>query len=248
MPVPVLLAPRAWPVHLLVVVALVAAGWLGLWQYHGWQDRREDAARDLTNVDPMPLADAIGPNDPFPGQYVGQPVHLSGTWLPDAEATIEGRTQDDRDGHWVVDFVDIDGSLLPVVRGWSSDTGVTIREVASGTAVVNGWLQPSESGGAADPYPEDWTFPELRIADLAQRFDQDLYGAYVVERLPGATSDGLAQADLDQLPDASRFTAIRNLLYAFEWWFFGGFAVFVWWRWARETVAGTVEAEASAGR
>ena len=48
--------------------------------------------------------------------------------------------------------------------------------------------------------------------------------------------DGLAQADLAQLPDASRFTALRNLLYAVEWWFFGAFALFVWWRWARETV------------
>jgi hypothetical protein len=29
-------------------------------------------------------------------------------------------------------------------------------------------------------------------------------------------------------------TSIRNILYAFEWWFFGAFAVFVWWRWVTE--------------
>ena len=47
------------------------------------------------------------------------------------------------------------------------------------------------------------------------------------------------QADLEQLPDASRFTALRNLLYAMEWWFFGAFAAFVWWRWVtREEARG----------
>ena len=75
--------------------------------------------------------------------------------------------------------------------------------------------------------------PQLRVADLAQRFDEDLYGAYVVVREPG---DGLVAADLQQLPEAGRFTAIRNLLYALEWWFFGAFALFVWWRWAQDTV------------
>ena len=72
------------------------------------------------------------------------------------------------------------------------------------------------------------------MADLAQYFDEDLYGAYVVVRDPGA---GVVPADLEQLPDAGRFTALRNLLYAVEWWFFGAFAAFVWWRWMREESA-----------
>ena len=33
---------------------------------------------------------------------------------------------------------------------------------------------------------------------------------------------GLPAADLDQLPEAGRFTALRNLLYGVEWWVFGG--------------------------
>jgi cytochrome oxidase assembly protein ShyY1 len=101
-----------------------------------------------------------------------------------------------------------------------------------------GWLQPSESTGARDDDPGDNVLPQLRVADLAQHFDEDLYGAYVVARQPGQLPDGLVQADLQQLPDASRFTAIRNLLYAIEWWFFGAFALFVWWRWVRDTTDG----------
>ena len=45
---------------------------------------------------------------------------------------------------------------------------------------------------------------------------------------------GLERAELDSLPRVSRFTAVRNLLYALEWWIFGGFAVFVWWRWRQD--------------
>ena len=40
-----------------------------------------------------------------------------------------------------------------------------------------------------------------------------------------------------QLPDVGRFTALRNLLYAIEWWVFGGFVVLIWWRWLGEQLA-----------
>ncbi len=242
---PVLLAPRSWPAHLLVVAAVLAAGWLGLWQYHGWQDRRDDAASDLTNAAPIPLAAAIGPNDPFPGRYVGQPVEVTGRYIGQT-FWVSGRRHDGREGYWLVDPVLVGDSVLPVVRGWEATPSWGERGPETrGPAALVGWLQPSESTGDVDDDDTDQLLPQLRIADLAQRFDQDLYGAYVVMKDP---PPGVVQADLDQLPDVGQLTAIRNLLYALEWWFFGGFAVFVWWRWAQDTVAETVEAEASAAR
>ena len=103
------------------------------------------------------------------------------------------------------------------------------------------WLQPSEGSGETDPDPADDVLPQVRTADLVQHVDQDLYGAYAVvdpdaaATNPGTT--GLEPADLEQLPDAGRFTAVRNLLYAIEWWVFGGFAAFVWWRYVRDATA-----------
>ncbi len=35
----------------------------------------------------------------------------------------------------------------------------------------------------------------------------------------------------------SSFTGLKNLLYAIEWWIFGAFAVFIWWRWRRDAHA-----------
>jgi surfeit locus 1 family protein len=235
--VPALLAPRYWANHLLLVVLLVAAGWLGLWQYDGWQARREAEARDLTQVAPIPLADAIGPDDPFPGELVGQPVEVHGAYVGNT-FWISGRQHEGQDGYWVVDPVRVAGSVLPVVRGWEATPSWGQRGPEPRGAVdLVGGLQPSESAGVSDDDPGDNVLPQLRVADLAQHFDEDLYGAYVVARQPGQHPDGLVQADLQQLPDASRFTAIRNLLYAIEWWFFGAFALFVWWRWVRDTTA-----------
>ena len=239
-----LLAPRYWGYHLVVVAALVAAGLLGLWQYHGWQERRAAEARDLTQVAPIPLADAIGPDDPFPGTLVGQPVEVHGTYLGNT-FWVSGRQHEGRDGYWVVDPVRVGDSVLPVVRGWEATPSWGQRgPEPSGPADLVGWLQPSESTGARDDDPTDRLLPQLRVADLAQYFDEDLYGAYVVTRDPGA---GVVQADLEQLPDASRFTALRNLLYAVEWWFFGAFAAFVWWRWVREETEEPATAEVAAG-
>jgi surfeit locus 1 family protein len=233
--VPELLAPRYRAVHLLALVAVATAGALGFWQYDAWHSRREAEAVDLTRVEPEPLAAVMGPDDPFPGTKIGQPVVLDGTWVPGGTLYISGREHDGRDGFWVVTPLAITGAddpALPVVRGWVADPA-DAPPAPSGTAEFVGWLQPAEGTGASDDDPADDVLPQLRIADVIQHVDQDLYGAYVVAADP---ADGLEQADLDQLPDAGSFTALRNLLYALEWWVFGAFAIFIWWRYLRDTV------------
>lgn len=234
---------------LLALVLSGVAGWLGVWQLDAWQTRRQAEARDLTTLEPRALADVIGPDDPFPGTEVGRPVKVTGEWVPDGTVQVSGRVQDGREGYWSVTPLAVGGAGGPailVVRGWSPTPDVA---PPAGTATVTGWLQPPEASGAVDDDPTDDVLPELRIADAVQRVDQDLYGAYVVldpartAPTPGSSSH-LEPASLASLPDVGRFTALRNLLYAFEWWFFGGFALFVWWRWDRDA---RVAAEAGAG-
>jgi surfeit locus 1 family protein len=250
--VPELLAPRYWAVHLLALVAVATAGALGFWQYDAWHSRREAEAVDLTRVEPEPLAAVMGPDDPFPGTRIGQPVVLDGTWVPGGTLYVSGREHDGRDGFWVVTPLAITGDddpALPVVRGWVADPA-DAPPAPSGTGEFVGWLQPAEGTGASDDDPADDVLPQLRIADVIQHVDQDIYGAYAVvadDVAPGAwpvgptaTNDGtagLARAGLEQLPEASTFTAVRNLLYAVEWWVFGLFAAFIWWRWTQDARA-----------
>jgi surfeit locus 1 family protein len=229
------LAPRFWGVHLLALVCVVAAGWLGAWQYGAWQERRAAEAADLTQLDPIPLEEAMGPDDPFPGDLVGHPVVVDGTWVPDGTVFVSGREHDGRNGYWAVTPLAVsapDGPALPVVLGWVPSPE-SAPPAPNGPAELEGLLQPPEGSNDVDQDPDDDVLPQLRIADLIQHVDQDLYGAYVVAADP---PDGLEQADLAQLPDAGSFTALRNLLYALEWWGFGAFAIFIWWRYLRDTV------------
>jgi hypothetical protein len=100
--------------------------------------------------------------------------------------------------------------------------------------------------GAPDPDPSDDVVPELSVTDLLQRSRRDLYSGYVVatdRAVPGGLAPstgmtGLAAVTSEHLPGADSATALRNLLYAFQWWVFGAFAVFMWWRWLQEDVLG----------
>jgi surfeit locus 1 family protein len=129
-----------------------------------------------------------------------------------------------------------------VVRGWAPTADAPAAEAApTGPVRVTGWLQPAEGAGIQDPDPADDVLAELRIADAIQRVDQDLYGGYVIaDELsgPGAAdaTAALEPVTPGSLPEPSSFTALRNLLYAVEWWVFGAFALFVWWRWVNDEV------------
>jgi surfeit locus 1 family protein len=228
--VPPALAPRLWWGHALVLAAVVGAGLLGFWQVEAWQERRAAEARDLTETEPVALGDVFGPDDPFPGDRVGQPVTLTGRWLGET-VFVDGREHEGTDGFWRVDLLGLDdGAAIPVVTGWlaTPDDAGAIDDAGPG---LTGWLQPTEGAGVPDADPTDDVYPQLRTADLVQLVDEDLYSGYVVAR---DGLGGMPAADLAALPEVGRFTAIRNLLYGIEWWVFGGFAVFLWWRWLRD--------------
>ena len=232
---PGLLADVAAAALALVLVALAA--WLGYWQYDAWQTRRAAEARDVTRIEPVPMTGLIGSDDPFPGREVGRPVGVTGSWL-EGGFWVQDREYDGRPGYWAVNPLAVTGeeAAVLVVRGWAAEPDDALLETA-GEAEVVGWLQPPEGSSAVDDDAGDDVFPEIRVADAVQRVDTDLYSAYVVtdpERTEGVT-DGLEPAELDSLPRVDRFTALRNLLYALEWWFFGAFALFIWWRWRTDS-------------
>jgi len=225
----------------LMLVAVGAAVGLGVWQYQAWQERRSAEAVDLTRNAPEALTSVMGADDPFPGDQVGQPVTWAGTWLPDSTVLVSGRRHEGREGFWVVTPLTTGGPgdpAVPVVRGWTPSAD-EVPAAPTGEGEVEGWLQPPEGDGSVDDDPTDDVYPQLRVADIAQRVDGDLFSAYAVatsrQADPAAAgTTGLETADLEELPPAGRFTALRNLLYALEWWVFAFFAFYIWWRYVRD--------------
>jgi surfeit locus 1 family protein len=240
------LAPRYWGAHLLMLVAVVACLMLGKWQLDVWHDHRSDAAAAVTREDPVPLDDVLGPDAAFPASGVGRPVLVEGRWDPGHTVYVADRPRDAPTGVWVVTpVITGSGSAIPVVRGWTS-APQGASAAPTGRASLVGLLQPSEDTGVIDDNTRDDVIPELSTTELLPRASYDLYGGYVVatdRELPSGTPAATGMAGLQAVtpahlpgPDAS--SGLRNLLYGFQWWVFGAFAVFIWWRWVQEDVLG----------
>ncbi len=223
----------------LTLVLVGIAGLLGKWQYDAWQASREAEARDLTGITPVPLTDVMGNDDPFPAPDLGRPVEVTGEWL-DGGFWVADREQGGRSGYWAVEPLQVGDAAVLVVRGWAPEPEADLLGVA-GEADLTGWLQAPDGSLVTDDDPDDEVFPEIRVADAVQRVEVDLYSAYLIAQEP---ADGLEAAELEALPTPSRATGIRNLLYAVEWWVFGGFAAFIWWRWRRDATAPEISSSA----
>lgn len=238
-----LLRPRYWPGHVVMLVCVGIAVGLGLWQLDAWSARRADAARDISNATPVALDSVMTGDSQFPGRDVGRPVELTGTWTTGETVYVSDRYLDDEKGYWVVTPVHVDGSesVMPVVRGWSPQPSAP---APSGPVDIVGWLQATEGTGAPDSDPRDDVITSMRLASLVEHVDADLYSGYVVARdQDPRPSDGLEPVTASAIPEVSGFTALRNFLYAIEWWVFGIFALFVWWRWCSDTLNPPVEPE-----
>jgi surfeit locus 1 family protein len=231
-----LIRPKFWPGHFAMVVCLAVAVGLGLWQYDAWGQRRADAAKDISNEPAIALSRVMTGDSAFPGRSVGRPVTFSGSWLGDDTVYVSDRYLDGRQGYWVVTPVLVSGadSAMPVVRGWSAKPEVA---APTGAVQVTGWLQATEGNGPFDKDPDDDIIPTMRIASLVEHVDADLYSGYVVARDVSTGGSDVSPVTAASVPKVNGFTALRNLLYAIEWWVFGAFAVFIWVRWCRDTFA-----------
>lgn len=223
----VLLRPRAWGAHLLLLLALAVTIAAGIWQWDVWGGHRAQAAQHLSRAAPTPLSKVMGGDSAFPADGAGKPVSLTGRWMPGSTMYVEHSQRHGRPGYLVVTPVLVGRSAMPVVRGWSPTTHAP---AVHGSVRVAGWLQSSADSGEADLNPNDDVISSLSIASMLQHVPKDLYSAYVVaSRISPDT--GALPLVRPLPPGVSGFTGLRNLLYALQWWIFGVLAIYIWVRW-----------------
>lgn len=223
---PVLLAGTA-----VVAVAVLITALLGWWQLASWRDAQAADAADRLDREPVALAEVLGPDEALAGTDVGVPVRAVGRYASaPRQFLVSGREHGGSDGYWVLSPFEVEatGSSLLVVRGWTADAG-ELPPVPTGRVAETGVLQPGEEGSGT--VTAGRVVPAVRIPALVGELDTDLYGAYLLRTgdQPADPAVGLEPVPPAR-PDASWSAGLRNLTYAAQWWAFGAFACFWWWR------------------
>lgn len=219
-----------------VVVVIVCTA-LGFWQWS-----RAFAYAPATTDDPaVALAEVIAPAES--SNASGTRVEVTGAWADADAAVVPGRYVEDQDAELVVMALDVpqpDGGTgrLAVLVGWASPENaadaVAAARAAVGTEVtITGYLRGSEA------IRDDIDVPAVEIdgasyvsamstPELANLWGGTLYALPMVADVP------LEPLSAMPAPEVDRDLNLRSLLYAFEWWIFAGFAVFIAWRWLRD--------------
>ncbi|PJI94851.1 cytochrome oxidase assembly protein ShyY1 [Luteimicrobium subarcticum] len=211
---------------------------------------------------PQGLGTVLPPQSTFTNAMVGELVEVSGAYEPDGQVLVPGRALDGRTGYLVVtplrvtddgtggaSWADLSGApVLPVVRGWVAGTDTPTPPVPpAGTVHLTGYLQASEATTADDGLPAGQT-RSVSSGALANRWGGPIYAGYLVVR-PAADGGGTGAPTVTDAADAPVGVLValprpvaegaggvnfQSLSYAFQWWLFACFAVFVWWRIVRD--------------
>jgi surfeit locus 1 family protein len=230
------LRPGLIGLHLFAVAAVVFCIFMGLWQLGVYDSRQEHEQADRHDVPRVALSELWGPDDSFESRLNNRPVTVEGTFAPaDKQVWVRGKQQDGRTGSWLLAPVLVDGDdhALLVVRGWSPAV-TEFPAVPAGTVTLEATLQPGEAGGEAYD-PDRREIGSVRIPALTNELPYDLYSGFAIST--SAEASGGLELATPPAPGISWTVGLRNLAYAVQWWVFGAFALFMWWRMVTESVA-----------
>lgn len=230
--------PRVIGLHLFAIAAIGFCLFMGTWQLGVYDDRQADEGDARPGASAVPIAEVWSPDGVFTKDLDQQPVTVTGTFRPAAEQFwVTGRDQGDGTGAWLVAPVTVQGAELFVVRGWAPQTSDPAAfDVPTGEASLQAVLQPGEASGSG------WdaatrTIGALRIPTLLNELGyDDLWSGYAIST-EAAVPAGLEAVEVPEA-DVSWTAGGRNLGYGLQWWVFAAFALFMWWRMAREIVLG----------
>lgn len=229
-------ALRPWWIvsHLFVLALVVAMVNLGLWQLQRLDEVTTRNAQLAERLDrPEAPLDQVVPDGARASEVVDRRVVARGTYRPDEQVLIRGRSLDDAPGSWVVVPFETDtGQVVAVNRGWIRNDGrhqavpEEYRAVPEGPVEVHGLLLAAQERGPLGP-----TDPPGNRLDSLARLDLDRLDAQVEgDLLPvwiqltaaeaGAPDPSPTRLDLPVVDDRG-----PHLSYAVQWFVFTAIAV-----------------------
>jgi surfeit locus 1 family protein len=229
-----MLKPRWLGLLGVLVVLLVAFTFLGLWQLSVARDdaRREALAQAPTQA-AVALDQVLRPHTAFPAEASGRPVTMTGTYDASGQVLVVDRRLNGVSGSWVVTPLVVDGSgaRIAVLRAFVPDeSGTGPAPAATAPLTVTGTLAPSESPSSASL--PDGQLGSVDLARLVNVWPGELYNAFVFATAESPdVSPGVQRVPPPAIPTGLTW---RNAAYALQWWVFGLFAAYMWWRMVRD--------------
>lgn len=224
---------------MFAATAITFSVFMGLWQLGLYDTRQVGERADRQDVPTVPLTEVWSPGEPFMGSINHRPVTVEGEFADAGEQLwVRAKEEAGRTGFWLVApfFVTAGDPAAPpalmVVRGWSTGTD-SVVDVPDGPQEIRVILEPGEAGnGSLDA---DRTADALRIPSLINQVDYDLYSGFGLNTSADAAG-GLMLVSAPEV-ETSWTAGSRNLMYGVQWFVFGAFAAFMWWRMSTESVA-----------
>ncbi len=235
-----MLKPRWLGLLGALIALLVAFTFLGLWQL---SVARDDAQREALEKAPQQTPVALGtvmfPHTPFPGDASGRPVTMTGSYDATGQVLVADRRLDGVPGYWVltplvVDATGVAGSArIAVLRGFvTSGSGTGPPPSPDGRVTVTGTLAPAESPASSSAALPAGQLGSVDLARLVNLWPGDLYNAFVFATTESPdVSPGVQRVPPPPIPTGLTW---RNAAYALQWWVFGLFAAYMWWRMVRD--------------
>lgn len=225
------LTPRWLALAALLILLMVAATLLGRWQW----DRTQSilAAERAAAAQPIDVAQAVGAGDDLPAESIGRPVFASGTYDPARQVLVANRLLEDMPGSWVVTGLRLsDGLLVPVLRGWIAPGDDAAAAVPVGPVTVEGVLQPDEIFYADAPV-EPGSVAAISQSSLGRAWGEPVPPGYIVLAEQEPTVDPAPVPVPATVQTADVPFPLQNFFYAFQWWIFAAFGLFLYLRWLR---------------
>jgi cytochrome oxidase assembly protein ShyY1 len=231
-----LLSPKWLGLFALVLVIVAACTLLGLWQLGVARDEgHKQAVAAASQLQRAPLQQVTRAHSAFEAEFSNRPVTVTGTYDDSRTILVVDRRLGDRAGSWVVTPLVTEGGTVAVLRGFVDGVPATAPAAPTGVVTVEGSLGPTESPRPGAPLPA----PQRRSVDLAALVNEwpgDLYNVLVLasdETAAAPASSGAVPVDgLTRVPppDIDTPLNLRNAAYAVQWWVFGLFAIWMWWK------------------
>jgi len=223
--------PRALGLHALVLAALVACAWLGQWQYGRYTSQQRGPVLERPGA-PVAVQSLLRPSTSLPPAAPGRAVTARGHFDGKGQLLLPDRYASGRRGYWLLTPLEVDGgATLAVVRGWVPTPDDRAAYPPVGAVTVSGRIQPAEAVDATkdDALPHG----QASAASAVELLDSSagpFYPGLLVAQTVSPTSSPAPRAVQLWARAGGGTAGLRNLAYALQWWLFGAFAVFLWWR------------------